>query len=220
LGSVLVIIPTYNEIENIEAIIEAVLSLDEDYDMLIVDDGSPDGTGNKVKELQNGYNSRLHLLEREGKQGLGTAYIAGFKYGLSKDYSYIMEMDADFSHNPNDVPRLVETIKSNDLGMVVGSRYVKGGGFRNWSKYRLFLSYGASLYTRMITGMPVKDPTAGFVIYSNKVLSTMDFDKITFVGYAFQIQMKYYCYRLGFGISLINMDCFHTHLYLSLHIHL
>lgn len=203
MDSVLIIIPTYNEIENIEAITSAVMSLSPDYHMLIVDDGSPDGTGAKVKELQGQYKDRLHLLEREGKQGLGTAYIAGFKYGLENGYDLIMEMDADFSHNPNDVPRLIAAVKEDGVGMVVGSRYVKGGGFRNWNKYRLMLSYGASMYTRLITGMPVKDPTAGFVVYRRTVLESMDLNKITFVGYAFQIEMKYYVHSLGNKIQEI-----------------
>ncbi len=197
---VLIIIPTYNEIENIEAIITAVIEQSTSYHMLIVDDGSPDGTATKVKTMQTNYPSRLHLLERSGKLGLGTAYIAGFRFALEHGYSYVMEMDADFSHNPNDVPRLIEAVQSDGVGMAVGSRYVKGGGFRNWSKYRLMLSYGASLYTRIITGMPVKDPTAGFVIYNLDALKKMDLDKITFVGYAFQIEMKYYCYSLGYEI--------------------
>lgn len=203
MAEVLIIIPTYNEIENIEAIIAAVVTQSDDYHMLIVDDGSPDGTGNKVKELQKTYQDKLHLIERKGKLGLGTAYIRGFRFGLEKGYKYIMEMDADFSHNPKDVPRLVDAVKSQEVGMVVGSRYVKGGGFKNWNKYRLMLSYGASLYTRLITGMPVKDPTAGFVIYNSDVLRKMDLENITFVGYAFQIEMKYYCHSLGYKIKEI-----------------
>jgi len=203
LSEVLVIIPTYNEIENIAAISKAVLGLPDNYDLLIIDDGSPDGTAGKVKELQTAFEGRLHLIERTGKLGLGTAYIRGFKFGLEHNYNYIMEMDADFSHNPLDVPRLLEAARTQDTGMVVGSRYVKGGGFRNWSKYRLMLSYGASIYTRLVTGMPVKDPTAGFVVYTKEVLRKMDLDKISFVGYAFQIEMKYYCFSLGFRIKEI-----------------
>lgn len=201
MNKVLIIIPTYNEIENIEAIIAAVLSLSDAYHMLIVDDGSPDGTGAKVKSLMPDYVDRLQILEREGKQGLGTAYIAGFRYGLEHGYDRLMEMDADFSHNPKDVPRLLSALEDESAGMAVGSRYVKGGGFKNWSKYRLMLSFGASLYTRMITGMPVKDPTAGFVVYKREVLEKMDLNKISFVGYAFQIEMKYYCHSLGYGIT-------------------
>ncbi len=170
--------------------------------MLIVDDGSPDGTAQEVKNQQKSFQARLHLLEREGKQGLGTAYIAGFKFALEHNYGLIMEMDADFSHNPNDVPRLIEKCLSDEkIGMVVGSRYTKGGGFKNWSRYRLMLSYGASLYTRMITGMRVKDPTAGFVVYKREVMKQMDLTKIEFIGYAFQIEMKYYVHSLGYTIA-------------------
>ena len=192
-----------NEIENIAAIIAAVLNIDDSIQVLIVDDGSPDGTADKVRELQRSY-QRLNLIERAGKLGLGTAYIEGFKYGLQYDYDFIMEMDADFSHNPKDIPTLINACKSSSsIGMAVGSRYVKGGGFRNWSRYRLMLSFGASLYTRLITGMPVKDPTAGFVVYKREVLKRMDLNKITFVGYAFQIEMKYYCHSLGYQIKEI-----------------
>ncbi len=201
MSKVLVIIPTYNEKENIQAIITAVLS-QSDYHVLVVDDGSPDGTAAIVKDLQaKTYTEELHLLERSGKLGLGTAYIAGFRLGLEMGYEILMEMDADFSHNPKDLPRLVAALGSDKVGMAVGSRYVKGGGFRNWDKYRLILSYGASIYTRIITGMPVKDPTAGFVAYKRTTLEKMDLDKIQFVGYAFQIEMKYYCHRLGFKIQ-------------------
>ena len=168
----------------------------------MVDDGSPDGTAAIVKDLQaKTYTEELHLLERSGKLGLGTAYIAGFRLGLEMGYEILMEMDADFSHNPKDLPRLVAALGSDKVGMAVGSRYVKGGGFRNWDKYRLILSYGASIYTRIITGMPVKDPTAGFVAYKRTTLEKMDLDKIQFIGYAFQIEMKYYCHRLGFKIQ-------------------
>jgi len=201
LSKLLVIIPTYNEIENIEAITAAVLSLSDAYHLLVVDDGSPDGTGQKVKELMPGYDGRLQIMERKGKLGLGTAYIAGFKYALQRDYEFVMEMDADFSHNPNDVSKILEACKGEGVGMAVGSRYVKGGGFENWSKYRLMLSYGASLYTRLITGMSVKDATAGYVMYTREVLEKMDLNKIEFVGYAFQIEMKYYCHSLGYKIA-------------------
>lgn len=202
MSKVLVIIPTYNEIENISAIIQAVMDY-EMYHLLIVDDGSPDGTGDRVKDLQIQYKERLHLVERQGKYGLGTAYIRGFEYGLSQGYDILMEMDADFSHNPKHLPELISALEEKGVGMAVGSRYTKGGGFRNWGWYRLFLSYGASLYTRMITGMPVKDPTAGFVAYKREVLEKMDLSKIQFVGYAFQIEMKYYCHRLGYAIKEI-----------------
>ncbi|NNK90112.1 MAG: polyprenol monophosphomannose synthase [Saprospiraceae bacterium] len=201
MAKLLIIIPTYNEIENIEAIINAVMALSDNYSVLVVDDGSPDGTADKVISMIPGLNGRLNIIQREGKLGLGTAYIAGFKWALERDYDFIMEMDADFSHNPKDVPRLVEACKGEGVGMAVGSRYMKGGGFRNWSKYRLMLSYGASLYTRMITWMPVKDATAGFVVYKREVLEKMNLDKIEFIGYAFQIEMKYYCYSLGYKIK-------------------
>jgi len=201
LDSVLIIIPTYNEIENIEAITKAVLSISEQFNILIVDDGSPDGTGQKVKDLMPLYNERLHLMERSGKQGLGTAYIAGFRWALKRSYNFITEMDADFSHEPKSIMPLYEACKKEGVGMSVGSRYVEGGGFVNWSKYRLFLSKGASIYTRMITGMTVKDATAGFVMYKREVLDKMDLNKIEFVGYAFQIEMKYYCHCLGYKIA-------------------
>ena len=200
MSKAIVIIPTYNEIENIASIIPAVLNLSADYHVLIVDDGSPDGTAGKVRELQGEWGDRLHLLEREGKLGLGTAYIAGFKYALQYDYDYILEMDADFSHDPEKIPALIGACSAEGVGMAVGSRYVKGGGFRNWSRYRLLLSYGASIYTRLITWMPVKDATAGFVVYKREVLQKMDLSKIKFVGYAFQIEMKYYCHSLGYKI--------------------
>ena len=197
----LIIIPSYNEIENIEAITSTVLSLSNDYQVLVVDDGSPDGTAMKVRELQSRHDGRLHLIERRGKLGLGTAYIEGFHFALSRDYDFIMEMDADFSHDPQMISSLLEACDQEGVGMAVGSRYVKGGGFRNWSKYRLLLSYCASLYTRMITWMPVKDPTAGFVVYKKEVLQKMDLNKIKFIGYAFQIEMKYYCYCMGYKIK-------------------
>ncbi len=196
----LVIIPTYNEKENIREIIEAVFSLNKDFDVLIVDDNSPDGTAQIVEEMQRSWGKRLHLLKRAGKLGLGTAYLDGFRYGLNLGYAYLYEMDADFSHNPSDLERLYNSA-ANGADVVVGSRYVKGGGVKNWPKNRLWLSYGASLYVRIITGMPVKDPTAGFVCYRRKVLETLDFDKIQFVGYAFQIEMKYATHLLGFSIE-------------------
>lgn len=201
MSSVLIIIPTYNEIENIERIVNAVLALNPDYNILIVDDGSPDGTAQKVGELMEQYDGRLYMIERSGKLGLGTAYIEGFRYALNNDYAYIFEMDADFSHNPKDISRLLEAVKEEGVGMAVGSRYMKEGGFKNWSAYRILLSYGASLYTRLITWMPVKDATAGFVVYKREVLEKMDLNKIEFIGYAFQIEMKYYCYSLGYRIK-------------------
>lgn len=197
--SKLVIIPTYNEIENIHLIIAAVMELDGGFHVLIVDDNSPDGTADAVKENQSKYQGRVHLLQRKGKLGLGTAYIAGFRFGLDKDYDYIFEMDADFSHNPNDLIRLYEACaKGADLA--IGSRYVKGGGLENWPWDRKFLSYGASIYVRSITWMMIKDPTAGFICYSRKVLSTIDLDKIRFKGYAFQIEMKYAAWKQGYKL--------------------
>jgi dolichol-phosphate mannosyltransferase len=199
LNSCLVIIPTYNEFENIHSIIDAVLKQGTHFAVLIVDDNSPDGTGDEVKILQAKEN-RIHLIQRSGKLGLGTAYIAGFKYGLSKGFDFIFEMDADFSHNPNDLPRLLNAcLQGADIA--VGSRYVKGGDIKNWSKDRILLSYGASLYVRTITWMPVLDPTAGFICYNRKVLESMNLDKVKFIGYTFQIEMKFYALNLGFKIK-------------------
>lgn len=196
----LIIIPTYNEKENIEKIIRKVFSLPGDYHLLVVDDGSPDGTGEIVKGMQQMFPDRLFLLERSGKLGLGTAYIAGFKWALQKDYDYIFEMDADFSHDPEDLNRLYEAcVKGADL--VVGSRYTKGGKVVNWPWDRIFISKGGALYTKMILWMPVNDPTAGFVCYSRRVLSSIPLDKVHFVGYAFQIEMKYRAWKLGFKIA-------------------
>lgn len=194
----LVIIPTYNEIENVENIINATLRQGDNFHVLIVDDNSPDGTAAVVKKMQKS-SDRIHILERAGKLGLGTAYIAGFKYGIANKYDFIFEMDADFSHNPEDLPRLLGAVQ-NGGDVAVGSRYTKGGGIKNWPKDRLILSYGASLYVRMITFMPVKDPTAGFMCYRREVLETIDFDKIKFIGYAFQIEMKYAAYLNKFKI--------------------
>ncbi|TNE68100.1 MAG: polyprenol monophosphomannose synthase [Bacteroidetes bacterium] len=196
----LVIIPTYNERENAEAIIRAVFALPEPFHVLIVDDGSPDGTADIVRGLMQSFPDRLHLLERSGKLGLGTAYIAGFRWGLERDYAHFFEMDADFSHNPQDLPRLLAKCRDEGADVAVGSRYVKGGNVENWPADRIILSYGASLYTRLMLWMPVADPTAGFICYTRKVLEAIDLDKIQFVGYAFQIQMKYAAYRLGFTI--------------------
>ena len=195
----IVIIPTYNEKENIEAIIAAVISQKADYHILIIDDGSPDGTANIVKSLFPKYTGRLFLEERHGKLGLGTAYIHGFKWAMTKGYKYIFEMDAVFSHNPSDLERLYNACK-NGAGVAVGSRYVKNGAVENWPTNRIALSKGASLYTRIITWMPVKDPTAGFVCYQRKVLEAINFDNISFVGYAFQIEMKFAAWKLGFKI--------------------
>ncbi len=196
----LVIIPTYKEKENIVAIIEAVMGLSEPFHVLIIDDGSPDGTAAIVRSLFLKYPGQLFLEERKGKLGLGTAYIHGFKWALQKGYAFIFEMDADFSHNPADLPRLYQACK-NGAGMSIGSRYVKGGGVENWPADRVALSKGASLYTRIITGMPVMDPTAGFVCYTKEVLEAINFSSIRFVGYAFQIEMKYVTWKLGFTIE-------------------
>ena len=198
--SKLVIIPTYNEKENIEKIIRKVLSLPGDFHMLIVDDGSPDGTGDIIKGLQQEFHGKLNLLERSGKLGLGTAYIAGFNWALQNGYEYIFEMDADFSHDPEDLIRLYDAC-SKGKDMVVGSRYTRGGKVVNWPWYRIFISKGGALYTKLITWMPVNDPTAGFVCYNRKVLATIPLDKVHFVGYAFQIEMKYRAWKLGFKIG-------------------
>ncbi|MEI6184275.1 MAG: polyprenol monophosphomannose synthase, partial [Bacteroidota bacterium] len=196
----LVIIPTYNEKENIKAIINAVFSLNQGYHLLIVDDGSPDGTGKIVEELMLEYPQQLFLEERTGKLGLGTAYIHGFKWALSKGYKYIFEMDADFSHNPNDLERLYLACKEGKGDVSVGSRYVKGGEVLNWPMDRHIYSRGGAIYTKFITWLPVNDPTAGFVCYKKEVLESMDLNKVNFVGYAFQIGMKFIAWKLGFKI--------------------
>lgn len=196
----LVIIPTYNEKENIEKIIRKVFSLPGDFNLLIVDDGSPDGTGDIIKSLQPQFPQKLHILERKGKLGLGTAYIAGFKWGLQNNYDYIFEMDADFSHNPDDLNRLFEATQQG-ADVVIGSRYIKGGKVVNWPWDRIFISKGGAFYTRLITWMPVNDPTAGFVCYSSKVLSSIPLDEVHFIGYAFQIEMKYRAWKMGFKIK-------------------
>lgn len=196
----LIIIPTYNEKENIVRMIETVLALDAPFHVLVVDDGSPDGTAGLVKELQTRFPDALFLLERSGKLGLGTAYITAFKWGLERGYEFFFEMDADFSHNPQDLLRLYKACKEEGADVAVGSRYVRGGKLENWPFDRILLSYGASLYVRLITQMPVKDPTAGFICYRRKVLQTIDLEKIRFVGYAFQIEMKFAARSLGFRI--------------------
>ena len=196
-----ILIPTYNEKENISKIIEAVFSLPKDFHILIIDDGSPDGTADIVKSLQKQYPEKLFIEERKGKLGLGTAYIHGFKWALAHDYEYIFEMDADFSHPPEKLLELYKACTEGGADMAVGSRYTSGGRVKNWPLSRILISYFGSVYVRMITWMPVKDTTAGFVCYKRKVLETLDFDKITFVGYAFQIEMKYATWRLGFKIK-------------------
>lgn len=196
----IVIIPTYNEKENIEAIIRKVFSLEGGYDILIIDDGSPDGTAAIVKGLQTEFNERLFMIERKGKQGLGTAYITGFKWSLANGYDYTFEMDADFSHNPEDLPRLYKACKDG-ADLAIGSRYCDGISVINWPIGRIIMSYYASVYVRTVLGMKVYDCTAGFKCYSNKVLSTIDLDDVRMKGYGFQIEMKYTTYKLGFKIT-------------------
>ncbi len=202
----LVIIPTYNEKENIELIIKAVFSQTHPFDILIVDDNSPDGTGELVKAIQEQitdtpFENRLHLLTREGKLGLGTAYIAGFKFGLQKGYTYLIEMDADFSHDPKDLNLLRETCAEDGFDVSIGSRYISGVNVVNWPLNRVIMSYGASMYVRMVLGIQLKDSTAGFVCWHRSVLERMDLDKIIFVGYAFQIEMKYLAVQFGFSLK-------------------
>jgi len=197
----LVVIPTFNEKENISNILHAIFNLQEGFHVLVIDDGSPDGTGQIVKDLQHKFNGKLFIEERRGKLGLGTAYIYGFKWAIANDYQFIFEMDADFSHNPNDLIRLYNACKYEGADMAIGSRYVKGGGVVNWPANRIALSKGASVYTRMITWMPVRDPTAGFVCYRKQVLETINLDEIRFTGYAFQIEMKFATWKLRFKIK-------------------
>ena len=197
----IVLIPTYNEKENVSAILHAVLSFSSDYHVLIIDDNSPDGTAAIVESLMGKFNDRLFILKRPGKQGLGTAYIQGFKWALEKNYDYIFEMDADFSHNPNDLDRLLNACSENGADVTIGSRYVKGGETENWPLDRRLYSIGGSAYTRLITGMPIKDPTAGFICYKNKVLNNINLDSIQFIGYAFQIEMKFAAWKLGYKIK-------------------
>jgi dolichol-phosphate mannosyltransferase len=197
-----VIIPTYNEKENAAAIIAAVMQLEGAFHVLIVDDGSPDGTAQIVKDLaQQKYAGRLHIIERSGKLGLGTAYITGFKWAIQNGYDYIFEMDADFSHNPKDLIRLFDACHNGGADISVGSRYVKGGKLENWPADRIFISKGASFYTRLITWMPIKDTTAGFMCYKRHVLEALPLDEIRFIGYAFQIEMKYRSWKKGFKIK-------------------
>ncbi len=197
----LVVIPTFNEKENISNILHAVFNLGEGFHVLVIDDGSPDGTAQIVKELQPKFPGQLFVEERRGKLGLGTAYIHGFRWALHRGYQFIFEMDADFSHNPADLVRLYEACKYKGADLAVGSRYIPGGGVVNWPNNRIALSKGASLYTRIITWMPVKDPTAGFMCYKREVLEAINFDKIRFVGYTFQIAMKFTAWKLGFKIK-------------------
>ena len=197
----IVIIPTYNEKENIEKIIRAVFSLDGEYHILVIEDGSPDGTAQIVRRLQEEFPDRLHMIERKGKLGLGTAYITGFKWSVENGYDYIFEMDADFSHNPNDLPRLYAACHDGGNDVSIGSRYVSGVNVVNWPMGRVLMSYFASKYVRLITGLPIHDTTAGFVCYRRRVLQTLDLDSIRFKGYAFQIEMKFTAYKYGFRIK-------------------
>lgn len=196
----LVVIPTFNEKENIERIIRKVFSLSKEFDVLIVEDNSPDGTAAIVRTLMKEFPGRLHMEERKGKLGLGTAYIHGFKWALDREYSYIFEMDADFSHNPEDLLKLYDACASQGADVAIGSRYIKGVNVVNWPMGRVLMSYFASYYVRMVTRMKVMDTTAGFKCYRRKLLDTIDFDRIKFTGYAFQIEMKYTAWKLGFKI--------------------
>ena len=197
----LVIVPTYNEIENIDRIVDAVAGLPTPTDLLIVDDNSPDGTGERIRALQSRHSNSLHLLERPGKLGLGTAYILGFKWALEKGYKYICEMDADLSHDPNDLPRLFEACSNGEADVAIGSRYISGVNVVNWPMSRVLISYFASVYVRLITRMKVRDATAGFVCYRRKVLEVIDLDQIKFKGYAFQIEMKFKAWKYGFNVQ-------------------
>jgi len=199
----LVIIPTFNEKENIEQIIHKVFSLNKDFEILVVDDNSPDGTSFIVEELMNEYHGDLHIAKRKEKNGLGTAYIHGFKWALDRNYNYIIEMDADFSHNPEDLEKLYNACKVGKADVSIGSRYVQGVNVVNWPMQRVLLSYFASKYVKFITSLPVNDATAGFVCYKRKVLETINLDKIKFVGYAFQIEMKFKSWKFGFDIKEI-----------------
>ncbi len=197
----LVIIPTYNEIENIAKIIRAVFALEGGYHILVIDDGSPDGTGSAVKTLQQDFPERLHLVERSGKLGLGTAYVTGFKWALEHGYDFIFEMDADFSHNPEDLPRLLAPCLAGEADLSVGSRYCDGINVVNWPMGRIMMSYCASIYVRTVLGVKIYDSTAGFVCYSRKVLETLDLDAVRMKGYGFQIELKYTAHKLGFRIA-------------------
>lgn len=200
----LVVIPTYNEIENVARMIQKVMSLEGSFDLLIVDDGSPDGTARAVEELKVEYGDRLHLIERAGKLGLGTAYITAFKWALERDYEAVFEMDCDFSHNPDDLVRLAASLATG-FDVAIGSRYAKGVNVVNWPMSRLLISYFASKYVRTITRMPVCDATAGFVGYRREVLEGIDLDRVKMVGYGFQIEMKYTAWKLGFSIEELSI---------------
>ncbi len=197
----LVLIPTYNERENAELIIRKVMSLPRAFDVLVIDDGSPDGTAAIVRGLMAEFGGRLHLEERTGKQGLGTAYIHGFRWALARGYGFVFEMDADFSHNPDDLLRLHDACAAGGYDLAIGSRYIQGVNVVNWPMSRVLMSYFASWYVRLVTGMPIRDATAGFKCYTAKVLKTIELREVRFVGYAFQIEMKWLAYQLGFRIK-------------------
>lgn len=201
----LVIVPTYNEAHNIGQFITRLMELDIPLDVLVVDDGSPDGTGQVVQELKESFEGRIHLIEREGKLGLGTAYVEGFRFALDHGYSYICEMDADFSHNPKDLPKLVETVKSGEADMAIGSRYVQGISIVNWPLSRLILSYSANLYARFLTGLPIYDTTAGFKCIHRKVLEKISVDLIRSNGYAFQIEIHFRAWKAGFTLKEVSI---------------
>ena len=208
----IVIIPTYNEKENIENIIRAIFSLQKAFHILVIDDGSPDGTAAIVKRLQQtDFTDRLFLVERQGKLGLGTAYIRGFKWALERSYQYVFEMDADFSHDPNDLPRLYSACADEGYDVAIGSRYVSGVNVVNWPMGRVLMSYFASKYVRFITGFPINDTTAGFKCYRRRVLETIELDKIRFKGYAFQIEMKFTAYKIGFKIKEVPVIFVNRH---------
>ena len=200
MSDILVIIPTYNEIENISTMLRTVMRLPDGFDVLVIDDGSPDGTADAVRKEMSDYRGRIHLECRSGKLGLGTAYIHGFKWALARDYQYIIEMDADFSHNPDDLTRLYHECKDREADVCVGSRYITGVNVVNWPMGRVLMSYFASAYVRIITGMPLRDSTAGYVCYRRRVLEAIDLDKIKFKGYAFQIEMKFKAWRKKFKV--------------------
>jgi dolichol-phosphate mannosyltransferase len=197
----LVIVPTYNELENISDMVRTVMELEGNFELLVIDDGSPDGTASVVKGLQSAFEGRLHLMERAGKQGLGTAYIAGFRWALAANYDFIFEMDCDFSHDPKDLIRLYEAIKSRDYDLAIGSRYVTGVNVVNWPMGRVLMSYFASKYVNLITGLPIHDATAGFKCYHRSVLEGIALENIKFIGYAFQIEMKFTAWKLGFKLT-------------------
>ncbi len=201
MADALVVIPTYNEIENIERLVRNTFALQRNFHILVVDDGSPDGTASKVKELQSVFENKLFILERPNKMGLGTAYIAGFHWALEREYDYIFEMDADFSHNPNDLIRLYNACYKDGADVAIGSRYVTGVNVVNWPMGRVLLSWGASKYVRLVTGLPIHDTTAGFMCYKREVLQSLNLNKIKFVGYAFQIEMKYKAHTKGWKIK-------------------